>query len=254
MIKNSKLKLYFDGGARGNPGPAAAGVVLHDESGEAILEAGYLLGTMTNNQAEYSAMLIGLQAANQCGAKQLTIFSDSELLVKQLQGEYRVKSEGLRPLFEDVRQGLQKLQAWRIHHVPRHENQLADELVNRTLDRDEDVVDVHLIDGPATLSPGGQGAPAPTGPTPESSGPARVLVEVVTEPRGKGCPSGCLRGTKHIIKDVIPGGFNLELAARIIEAIDTLRDRERSGDETKPLALSCGRCGAQYRISLNRDH
>ena len=113
MSEDSKLTLYVDGGARGNPGPAAAGVVLRNEGGTPLLEAGYLLGTLTNNQAEYSALVIGVRAARQAGAKSLTIYSDSELMVKQLRGEYRVKAGGLKPLFEDVQHQLLGLARWK---------------------------------------------------------------------------------------------------------------------------------------------
>lgn len=139
--QSSDLILHVDGGARGNPGPAAAGVVLREQGGRALLEAGYRLGRMTNNQAEYSALLLGLQSAERCGAQKLTIYSDSELIVRQVLGQYRVKSPELKPLFEQVRARLDALASWQMHHVPRERNARADELLNRALDAGRDVVE-----------------------------------------------------------------------------------------------------------------
>ncbi len=93
-----KLVLHFDGGSRGNPGPAGAGVVLGDVQGQGVYEAGFYLGRMTNNMAEYSGLVKGLEEANRRGARELTIFADSELVVRQLNGDYRVKNDKLRPL------------------------------------------------------------------------------------------------------------------------------------------------------------
>ena len=103
MDRSLSIILRIDGGARGNPGPAAAGVVLADEDGQTLFEGGYYLGRATNNVAEYSALIHGLRQAAKLGAVQVRVVSDSELLVRQMNGQYRVKNEGLRPLFEQAK-------------------------------------------------------------------------------------------------------------------------------------------------------
>ncbi len=253
MKERHNLILHFDGGARGNPGPAAAGVVLRDQNGKSILEAGYLLGPMTNNQAEYSALLIGVRAANQWGAEQLTVYSDSELLVRQLTGDYRVKSHRLMPLFDDVQRQLLEVGLWRIHHVARHENRRADELVNRALDADEDVIEVQLSDAPPPLTPRADRAVADAATAGRASGDksARVLVEMVSEARGRPCPTSCIGGSRYIVEDVLPAGLNLDVAAKVIEAVNTVRERAQSGGNIQPVIITCARCGASFQISLD---
>lgn len=127
-------RLYCDGASRGNPGPAGAGAVLYDPRGELSGQRGLYLGETTNNVAEYRALLLGLQMARQLGVHQLQIFADSELLVKQLTGRYRVKSPHLLPLWHESRKELQKFRAYAISHVPRAENQRADEMANQAID------------------------------------------------------------------------------------------------------------------------
>jgi len=148
MPESAKLILHVDGGARGNPGAAAAGVVLCDVHGTSLLEAGYLLGTLTNNQAEYNALVLGLHAAHRWRAEELSIYSDSELLVRQIIGQYRVKSADLKPLYADAQRRLLKFGAWQIQHVKREDNKRADELVNQALDLNKDIVDVERFDEP----------------------------------------------------------------------------------------------------------
>jgi len=123
-----------DGGARGNPGPAAIGVVLEDEHGKVLKEFGRYLGETTNNQAEYQALLAGLEVAQELGASEVRCYLDSELVVKQLQQEYKVKDKGLAPLFVKAWNLSQLFSKISYHHVPREQNQRADALVNQTLD------------------------------------------------------------------------------------------------------------------------
>jgi ribonuclease HI len=129
-----KLTVHVDGGARGNPGPAAVGAVIRDESGEILLEAGEKIGIATNNVAEYKALLLGIARAKELGAERLELIGDSELIVKQVRGEYRVKDQGLKPLHAEVRAALEPLEEWSIKHVRREHNVDADRLVNDTLD------------------------------------------------------------------------------------------------------------------------
>ncbi len=109
----------MDGGSRGNPGPGAIGVVLEDLDGNMVEEFGRTIGVCTNNVAEYRALLAGLELAATVGVDELEVLADSELLVKQVKGEYKVKNEGLKPLHEEARQRLRQLQAGR--HPPRSE-------------------------------------------------------------------------------------------------------------------------------------
>ncbi|HVN68148.1 MAG TPA: ribonuclease HI family protein [Candidatus Binatia bacterium] len=128
--------LFADGGARGNPGPAASAAVLLEPDGELIEEIGAYLGVATNNVAEWTALVLGLEAAAKRGIRRLRVRLDSELVVKQLGGEYRVKHAGLRPLYERARRLLREFSEVEIRHVPRAENALADRLVNRVLDEE----------------------------------------------------------------------------------------------------------------------
>ena len=131
-----KAKLSTDGGARGNPGPAAYGYVLEDDDGTVLDARGERIGVATNNVAEYRALIAGLERALELGIDELEVVSDSELLVKQMQGEYRVKNETLRELNEDANVLERKLGRVRYTAVRREHNQLADKLVNQALDAD----------------------------------------------------------------------------------------------------------------------
>jgi ribonuclease HI len=126
--------LFADGGSRGNPGPAASGAVLIGQDGEILREVGEFLGTATNNVAEWTALEIGLQAALEHGIRRLAVRLDSELVVKQLSGEYRVKHPGLQPFYRRVGALIRKFEEVDVRHVPRKQNKLADALVNQVLD------------------------------------------------------------------------------------------------------------------------
>lgn len=128
--------LFADGGSRGNPGPAASGAVLIDRHGQLIEEIGAYLGVATNNVAEWTALLLGLEASRRRGIKRLRVRLDSELVVKQLRGEYRVKHAALVPLHRQAVTLLRAFEEVDVTHVPRKENVLADRLVNRVLDQE----------------------------------------------------------------------------------------------------------------------
>jgi ribonuclease HI len=135
------LTIHIDGGSRGNPGPAAAGIVLSADDGTVLHEAGIYLGKATNNVAEYSGLIAALKAATKLGAKQVDVFSDSELIVRQMNGQYRVKDAGLRPLFEQASALSGGFKRCNLQHVPRERNTQADELVNRALNLKRNVGD-----------------------------------------------------------------------------------------------------------------
>ncbi len=130
-----KVVVHVDGGARGNPGPAAAACVITSTSGEVLGEDAQLLGTATNNVAEYRALLLGLKRARELGASEVEVVGDSELIAKQVKGSYKVKHEALRPLHAEATAALRAFDNWSIRTVPRAQNEHADALVNRALDR-----------------------------------------------------------------------------------------------------------------------
>jgi probable phosphoglycerate mutase len=129
-----KARLSTDGGARGNPGPAAFGYVLEAEDGTVLAAHGETIGIATNNVAEYRALIAGLEKAVEVGVDQLEVVSDSELLVKQMKGEYRVKNENLRPLAVQASRLARQVGRVRWTSVRREHNELADRLVNEALD------------------------------------------------------------------------------------------------------------------------
>jgi ribonuclease HI len=129
-----KVVVHVDGGARGNPGPAAAAAVVSTPDGEVLDEASELLGVATNNVAEYRGLLVGLARARALGATEVEVVNDSELIAKQVNGEYKVKHAAMRPLYLDAMAALREFDSWSIRSVPRAQNAEADALVNQALD------------------------------------------------------------------------------------------------------------------------
>ena len=129
-----KVIVHVDGGSRGNPGPGAAASVVSGPSGEVLDEASELLGTVTNNVAEYRGVLLGLATARELGASEVEVIGDSELIAKQVRGLYKVKHAAMRPLHSDAMASLRRFESWAIRSVPRAQNAHADALVNAALD------------------------------------------------------------------------------------------------------------------------
>jgi ribonuclease HI len=129
-----KVIVHVDGGARGNPGPAAAAAVVSTPKGDVLDETSEFLGVATNNVAEYRGLLLGLATAKALGATEVEVVNDSELVAKQVNGEYKVKHPAMRPLYLDAMQALRAFERWSIRSVPRAENAAADALVNQALD------------------------------------------------------------------------------------------------------------------------
>jgi ribonuclease HI len=156
-IADETLILEFDGGSRGNPGPAGIGVVVRAKDGTPIVTLGRCIGRATSNVAEYTALITAMEEAKKLGAKKILIRGDSELIIKQMRGEYRVKHPDLRVLYDDAQHLLHQFDEAKIEHNLRGKNELADKLVNMSLDRRRDVTDVE--------DPGGSGdsvdAPTP---------------------------------------------------------------------------------------------
>ncbi|MHC4737437.1 MAG: phosphoribosylglycinamide formyltransferase [Planctomycetota bacterium] len=148
-----EITVYTDGGSRGNPGPSAAGFVLKDEDKNQLCAKALFLGENTNNVAEYTAVCKALEVAKKLGTKKVTVFSDSELLVRQVNGGYKVKSEKLRPLFRQTIDLLAEFETWKVKHVTREKNKEADKLVNQALNLERDVEDepVSIVNNKKTV-------------------------------------------------------------------------------------------------------
>jgi len=208
----NKVIAYIDGGSRGNPGPAAAGFVLTDHTGNQLQAKAFFIGRTTNNVAEYTAICKALEAAKQIGAKQLTVFSDSELLVKQLNGEYKVKSEQIRPLFRQAVDLLGDFENWKVQHIVREKNKDADKLVNRALNLGRDV---DLVRAPKEkVSNGVEGEPAPAA---QNKKPVRLGVLI----------SGGGTTLMNILEYINKGRLNAELAV-VISSRSTVAGVEKA--------------------------
>jgi ribonuclease HI len=131
----TKVIINVDGAARGNPGPAAIGAILKDEAGNIIGRISRLIGITTNNQAEYRAIIAALEKAINSGTRQVIIKSDSELVVQQINGHYKIKNTVLRPLYQKVVQLIGSVEGFSITYIPREQNTEADALANKALDR-----------------------------------------------------------------------------------------------------------------------
>lgn len=131
---SGRMRVYSDGAARGNPGPSGAGAVLTDADGTIVARVGKFLGKQTNNYAEYMGLIIGLEHARKLGAREVDVYADSELMIRQLGGRYQVKSPTLRPLYEDAVRLLKGFAKVKLVHVPREMNADADEMSNRAID------------------------------------------------------------------------------------------------------------------------
>ena len=128
-----RLIIYTDGASSGNPGPASIGVVIQDGQGRVISRISRRIGHATNNQAEYTAIIAALEEASRLGAEEVEVRADSELVVKQLNGQYKVKKTTLRPLYQKVVRLIGSLEAFTITHIPRTQNREADRLANKAL-------------------------------------------------------------------------------------------------------------------------
>ena len=132
-MKNKTLFLYADGGARGNPGPAGIGAVILDSKKKKVKEFCRYIGEATNNNAEYNALICGLEEVKNLGADEVIVNLDSELVVKQINGEYRVKNPDIKPLFEKAIAALTTFKSFEIRHIDRSKNKEADKLVNKAI-------------------------------------------------------------------------------------------------------------------------
>jgi ribonuclease HI len=187
---------HCDGGSRGNPGPSGFGAVITDPDGKPLAELAEFLGIRTNNFAEYSGLLAVLEWALQNGHLRVKVVSDSELLVKQIQGKYKVNSPDLKPLWQTARDRIAKLDAFEITHALRHKNKAADALANQAMDRGMRRTVVREVPG----------APYQSAPSTEAgSKPRHAPIEPV-EPRAHPAAPTMLRGfTKNGIIQILGG-------------------------------------------------
>ena len=132
-MKTEKVTIFTDGASKNNPGPSAIGVVIKDQQGQTITRISQGIGHSTNNQAEYKAIITALKEAIRLGARQVNLNSDSELVVRQLKGRYRVKNAALKPLCQQVKQLQSHLESFTINYIPREQNREADSLANAAL-------------------------------------------------------------------------------------------------------------------------
>jgi len=184
------FRANIDGAARGNPGPAAYGVVIRDGRGEVVAKLKKYIGRLTNNVAEYYGLIAALDYAESHGVKALRIESDSELMVKQMRGQYKVKSDDLRPLFERAKKMSQALASFRIEHVYREQNREADALANQALDETSGV-------------PPAAGPPANAAPSAAPAGPRWIQARFRS-------------GILYPLEDIdLPDGTEVEIALRL---------------------------------------
>ncbi len=249
--------INVDGGARGNPGPAGAGVVIRRASGERVFEAAYFLGHQTNNAAEYYAVIRALTRAADCGEHPVCVYSDSELLVRQITGEYAVKSANLAPLHQQVQLLLLKMPGWSVRHIKREENRRADELANLAMDRKCDVI-VFDCAGSARVE-ASAGVPASAGPRAETAvpgpgcgtGPA-VRVTVAEPPGGESCPAGPPAAESFTVATVLPAGLCIHAAQALLPTILAMLNTKPNEFAAIPtLTVRCSRpgCGAVFQLA-----
>jgi phosphoribosylglycinamide formyltransferase-1 len=208
----NELIAYTDGASRGNPGPAASGFILTDPNGAQLEAKAFFIGRNTNNVAEYTGIVKALEAAIKYGAKRLIVFSDSELLVKQINGEYKVKSEQIRPLFQQAVELLGRFENWKVQFVGRENNKEADRLVNQALNLERDV-DHSTIRHPAEM-PYDKDKPAPAA---QNKKPVRLGVLI----------SGGGTTLMNILEYIKQGRLNAEVAV-VISSRSTVAGVEKA--------------------------
>jgi ribonuclease HI len=252
------LTIYVDGGARGNPGPAGAGIVIRDDAGRALYEAGYYLGRQTNNAAEYHALIRALERAGREGNQPVTIHSDSELLVRQLTGQYQVKSATLAPLFHQAQMLLLKMGRWTIRHVRREENQRADQLANLAMDERRDVIVLDAGQGQVAPAPARSAARKPAAQKAAVRGTTRPVVQVSVSrhPQAGCCPAGGLDHDVFTIGATLPRGLCVYAAHALLPTLLGMLNTEPEEFAAVPtLSVRCTNpaCGAEFKLSPVRS-
>lgn len=258
------LIVYVDGGSRGNPGPAGAGVVICDQHGALLHEAAYFYPNLTNNEAEYHALIRALERIEKLDPAPIIIRSDSELLVRQLTGDYRVRSPRLAPLVHRAQMLLLRRPRWSMEHVPREANRRADELANLAIDRGRDLIVYDRqppadADRPAAQAEAPGEQPARAGPLPptetslpaESGGPqttrpVRVRVSLRRPPAADQCPAGGCGFASLVLDATLPAGICLHAAHALLPTLIAMRSVDPAEAEAIPtMTIRCTRPGCQ---------
>jgi ribonuclease HI len=190
------LTLQFDGGSRGNPGPAGIGVVVAAADGTPLVTLGRFIGRATNNVAEYRALITAMQKAKELGARKIIIRGDSELIIKQMRGEYRVKHPDMKVLHSEAIALLRGFESAKIEHNLRHKNELADKLANLAMDRRADVTDVDDGSMPTPEAAASAGARAGDRFDCPQCGTSIVLKQAGNVQPGDARPFGCQCGAE----------------------------------------------------------
>lgn len=268
----TRLLINVDGGSRGNPGPAAAGVVLRDaDTNRPVFEAGYALPRMTNNVAEYHGLIRALRAAAERKPDEVHIDADSELMVRQILGEYRVRSPDLQPLFEQAQLLLLQLGNWSIRHVPRAMNARADELANLAMDSGRDVFPMSQAKpagrptAASARKPSGdvEHDPATRSGHIDDAPPASFEARFLDAP-GPACPADCSTAKAYRFPPANPGtpessGSSAASASpatapagfcpHAAEAVRLYAHHANDAGLQRPPDFPCPRCGARIRLT-----
>ncbi len=220
-----KVIVHTDGGSRGNPGPAAAGYTLDDVDGHRLQAKAFFLGETTNNVAEYTALIKALEAVRKLGAKQVTVYSDSELMVRQLSGAYKVKSEAIRPLFEQVNDLRSQFESCLVRHVMREKNEDADRIVNQALDARRTIEE-----GPAPETPRTPTRPSLEGVTLLDAGGPRKKLRLGVLISGGG------RTMLNLLDAIRRGALQAEIAL-VISSLSTVAGVDKARNVGLPLRI-----------------
>jgi ribonuclease HI len=275
------LIVHVDGGSRGNPGPAGAGVLITSDDGTRIHEGAYYLGRQTNNAAEYHALIRALQRVERTGERTVTVYSDSELLVRQITGQYRVKSARLGRLFEQVQLLLLRIPCWNVRHIPREGNLRADELANLAMDQQRDVIlfdaETGERDEPARATeprpspdaapnrlpaagerdtrPGGSASEAGEVAEPAGDGVRAVRVTLARPPKPGDCPAEECLCESFTVESKLPTGLCVHAAHALLPTILAVLNTEPAEFPAVPtLTVRCTRpgCGATFHVAPAR--
>jgi uncharacterized repeat protein (TIGR04076 family) len=227
--------LYVDGGSRGNPGPAASAYVIKSPDGTILDARADYIGRATNNSAEYNALIMGLEAACALGKDKIHIFSDSELIVRQIIGQYRVRDQGLKGLFEQVQKLLLAFDCWQIRHIPREMNRDADHMVNVKLDETQGLVTPN----------------EPAQPIETDLNSLKILVEVAHTPAPGVCPADLRTGQCFAFSHVTPAGMCLSAMQTIMPAITDLMANDPGAGARERISVRCPKrnCGAIFHLT-----
>jgi ribonuclease HI len=258
--------VHVDGGARGNPGPAGAGIVIARPDGTPALEAGFFLGTQTNNAAEYMGLILALRNLP-AEAEDISVIADSELMVKQITGEYRVKSPTLQPLYEQVQMLLVRVPRWKIQHVKRDQNTRADDLANKAMDKRSNVLVTGELRGEGTAASGHQtqvigsqdeqpaqatSSPPASNSIPTDANQIRIVtVKLIEHPNVEVCPTGGCNA-QYQIGSTVPEGLCVHAAHALLTTVIAIQNTE-AGDfaAVPPMTVRCSQreCRALFQVS-----